>query len=188
MPTADVKRSVTPEALLRMAEDGVSEAAAGRLIEKLPSGDENWTVGRVGYHVSGLPHGQRWGDVLAWQSFQCFADPRTVRRPDVAFLAAGRLPYPAPPGHLPMRPDLAVEVFSTLDDAGELDLRLADYRSAAVPLVWVVIPSSRTVRVVSLDGPERILRAGDTLTGGDVLPGFGVAVADLFRPVAPAAA
>ena len=119
------------------------------------------------------------------QTFQCFpSDPDQIRRPDVAFLIAARVPRPWPTGHLRLRPDLAVEVLSPNDVAVDLELKLDDYRSAGVPMVWVVVPDVRLVRVHPLGGPIVELRPGDTLAGGDVLPGFAVPVADLFPPPA----
>lgn len=155
------------------------------MVEKRAGYDVSWTVPRVAFCISGLPDDRRDGDVLMRQTFQCFNDQTTVRRPDVVFLAPGRVPNPAPPDHLDLRPDLAIEVVSEQDDPQELALRLADYRSVDVPLVWVINAAARTVHVLPRHGPEQTLRVGNTLTGGDVLPGFAVAVADLFRPVTP---
>ncbi len=176
---------VSPDDLLTM--DGLFELTNGRLLEKRMGLDANWTAGRITYFLTGYLIQTRAGDVVPEQTFQCFPDdPGGVRRPDVAFVAAGRLPVPWPPGHVRVRPDLAVEVTSPNDEVDELELKLADYRSAGVPLVWVVIPAVRLVRVLRLDGSVAHLRDGDTLDGDAVLPGFAVAVADLFPAVAPA--
>ena len=51
---------------------------------------------------------------------------------------------------------------------------------AGVRLIWVADPRSRTVTVYAADRTARILRDGDELDGGEVLPNFSVAVADLF--------
>ena len=58
--------------------------------------------------------------------------------------------------------------------------RVRDYLAAGTRLVWVLWPKSRTVTVYWPDGTARELGPGETLTGGDVLPGFTVAVSDLF--------
>ena len=81
-------------------------------------------------------------------------DPRAFRRPDVSFVAAGRVPTPAPGGPLPFAPDLAVEVVSPDDGIEELETKLAEYRAAGVRLVWVVIPAVRLVRVFPRGGPN----------------------------------
>jgi Uma2 family endonuclease len=52
--------------------------------------------------------------------------------------------------------------------------------AAGVKLVWLVDPASQTVTIFRLDEPPTKLGVGDTLDGGEVLPGFSVAVAELF--------
>ena len=183
-PTA-APASLTPEDLLGM--DGLFELSYGRLLQKRMGAEANWTAGEITFWLKlHLRDTAAAGDVLPEQSFQCFPnDPAAVRRPDVAFVAAGRLPSPLPTGHVRARPDLAIEVTSPNDEVDELELKLVDYRAAAIPLIWVVIPAVRTVRVYRLGESAAVeLRPGDTLDGGPVLPGFAVAVGDLFRPAA----
>jgi Uma2 family endonuclease len=176
--------SVSPDDLLAMESVGLFELSDGRLLEKKMGYDANWTAGRLTYFLTAHIIGTGAGDVLPEQSFQCFADDSVaVRRPDVAFIAASRVPSPRPSGHVRVRPDLAVEVTSPNDEVDELEIKLADYRSAGIPLVWVVIPAVQIVRVFHLDGSVQQLRSGDTLTGDPVLPGFSVAVSALFQPV-----
>ena len=176
----------TDEELITLADDGASEFIDGRLVEKQMGYDATWTALELGFQIKLFLRSHPIGEAVVEQSFRCFPDdPAGFRRPDIAFLAAGRVPSPAPPGPLTVVPDLAIEVASPSDQLGELELKLAAYRSVAVPLVWVVIPAVRLVRVFPRGGPNLELVAGDTLTGGDVLPGFSVPVADLFRPVPP---
>ena len=54
------------------------------------------------------------------------------------------------------------------------------YLEAGVPLVLVVDPRRRTVRVRTPGGGDRLLTEGDELDGGAVLPDFRVPVARLF--------
>ena len=184
--TPSLPRQYTEKELAKLADDGASEFVGGRVLEKDRSADATWTAARLGYYITIYVMRTGAGDTLVAQSFRCVPnDPRGFRRPDVSFVAAGRIQAPAPDGPLPFAPDLAVEVVSPTDNVEELESKLADYRSAEIPLVWVVIPAVRLVRVFPRGGPIVELRAGDTLTGGDVLPGFAVAVADLFRPPAP---
>jgi hypothetical protein len=44
-----------------------------------------------------------------------------------------------------------------------------------------VRPEQRTVTVFSPDAPERLLTINDALDGGDVVPGFSLPLAALFR-------
>ena len=46
--------------------------------------------------------------------------------------------------------------------------------------MWVVDPVRRTVRVLRADGSEQTLSELDVIDGEDVLPGFQLAVAELF--------
>ena len=77
-------------------------------------------------------------------------------------------------------PDLVVEVISPNDLASELQAKLIDYSSAGVPWVLVVDPESRSVVSYPADGRRSILRVGDVIRGGEILPGFECPVADLF--------
>jgi Uma2 family endonuclease len=54
------------------------------------------------------------------------------------------------------------------------------YLNAGVRLVWVVYPEDRQVVVYRPGEAAATLGVGDTLDGGDVLPGFSVALAALF--------
>jgi Uma2 family endonuclease len=184
--TPSLPRGYTDHELDKLADDGVCEFIDGHLVEKDNGAESNWTAARLGYYLSGHMIQTGAGDLLSEQSFRCFPDdPRGFRRPDLAFVAAGRIPSPAPLGPLALVPDLLIEVTSPTDRHEGVELKLAEYRAVGVPLVWVVIPAVRLVRVIPRGGPNLELVVGDTLTGGAVLPGFGVPVADLFRPVAP---
>ncbi len=77
-----------------------------------------------------------------------------------------------PKGWIKIRPDLAVEVVSPNDAAEELDEKLEDYERAGIPLVWVVFPKSRTVKVYRGDGSFLRVREEDMLSGEDIIPGF----------------
>jgi Uma2 family endonuclease len=109
----------------------------------------------------------------------------TVRSPDAAFVGAGKLSVEGiGAGWVAVAPDLVVEVLSPSETASELDEKLRDYRSAGTRLVWVIDPAKRVVSVRAADAPERWLSEGDTLDGGEVLPGFTIAVSRLFARLA----
>ncbi|MDP9363937.1 MAG: Uma2 family endonuclease [Chloroflexota bacterium] len=109
-------------------------------------------------------------------------EPDTVVAPDVAFVRAERLPSPSERrGFSPVVPDLAVEVVSPSDRQAKVDEKVALYLAAGVPLLWVAYPRRRVVRV-HRPGREPVeLGEGDVLDGEDVLPGFRLPVADVFR-------
>jgi Uma2 family endonuclease len=108
---------------------------------------------------------------------------RQVRMPDVAYISNGRLSN----GELPdskvprLVPNIAVEVLSEGNTPREMQRKLEEYLTAGVELVWYVDPESRTVMVYRPDATSTLLNATDDLTGEGVLPGFRIAVADLFK-------
>jgi Uma2 family endonuclease len=116
-------------------------------------------------------------------SYQIFPDdPRKVRIPDVSFIRAGQ-EAAVPDGHSRVVPDLVVEVVSPNDSAEEVDAKIQDFLSAGVSLIWVVTPNTRTIRVIRGDGSGEFLRGNATLDGETVLPGFRLALADLFKVI-----
>ena len=112
------------------------------------------------------------GRVVAGDTgFKLASDPDTVRGPDVAFTRRERLPRPSPLGYAGFAPDLAVEILSPGDRAGEVLAKVADWLSAGTELVWVVDPERRLARVYRQDS-ETVVAADGALEGEDVLPGF----------------
>ena len=78
-------------------------------------------------------------------------------------------------------PDLAVEVISKFNTRQEMERKLRDYFTAGVRAVWYVYHSPRReVRVYVSPTEYSVIRDGETLDGGDVLPGFRLALSDFF--------
>jgi Uma2 family endonuclease len=65
----------------------------------------------------------------------------------------------------------------------EMSRKLDDYFDAGVRLVWFVDPRRRSVKVFTGKKSSKELREHETLTGGKVLPGFSVPLAELFADV-----
>jgi Uma2 family endonuclease len=84
-------------------------------------------------------------------------------------------------GHLPIHPDLAVEVTSPGDSVYEVDQKIQEYLAAGVSLVWEVNPELRTILIHRQDGTVTRLGENDEITGENVLPGFRCRVGDFFR-------
>lgn len=114
--------------------------------------------------------------------------PGLVRIPDVAFVSRQRLPG----GKIPSEPvphvvpDLAVEVLSVGNTVSEMDRKRLEYFEAGVRLLWLVDPRTRTAEVYTPGATEPITIAEDgLLDGGDILPGFTLALRSLFVDIAP---
>jgi Uma2 family endonuclease len=81
-------------------------------------------------------------------------------------------------------PDLAIEVLSPSNTPQEMERKLNDYFRARVRVVWYVDPRQRTVEVFTGVDRSTLLREGQTLTGDPLLPGFNLALRDLFAQLA----
>ena len=69
---------------------------------------------------------------------------------------------------------------STVVDRPLRTLAVGEYFSAGVRRVWLVDPGTRTVTVFAAPGDSVRLQEHDTLDGGPVLPGFTLALRELF--------
>ena len=98
-----------------------------------------------------------------------------------------RLPTERGPGFFPGAPDLAVEVLSPSDRPGVVDEKIECWLDHGTAQVWVVDPQSRTLTIHARgEHPIRVLGEDDMIDGGSLLPGFSLAVRELFAPIAPA--
>jgi Uma2 family endonuclease len=59
--------------------------------------------------------------------------------------------------------------------------KLTEYFGIGVQVVWVADPQRKQVHVYRSLTEIEILSVEDTLSGGEILPGFDVAVAELFE-------
>jgi Uma2 family endonuclease len=109
-------------------------------------------------------------------------NPDTVREPDVSFLSKQRLEQQDLDAFLEGAPDLAVEVLSPGNTAAEMRGKMSEYFAAGCRVVWIVDPLRRSVTVYRSDGNPVLLTEDDTLTEPELLPGFALAVRDVFPP------
>lgn len=108
--------------------------------------------------------------------------PGLVRIPDVSFVSWKRLPGRRVPRDPIARlaPDLAVEVLSEGNTEKEMARKLREYFTAGAQVVWIVDPDARTVAVYTAPDDCTVLQERQTLTGGDLLPGFALPLRKLF--------
>jgi Uma2 family endonuclease len=176
-------RVYTAEDLWQLPSGAPYELRRGELAEVPPAGGEASAI--AGWICSLLIAFVKPRDLgmvtTADGGYLLARDPDTVSAPDVGFVHWERLPARSrPKGHVPVPPDLAIEVKSPSDRRGEVDDKLRAYQDAGVPLVWWVDPDRRAVRVHRLGQPSVVVYEGDVLDGENVLPGFRLPVADIF--------
>jgi Uma2 family endonuclease len=183
-------RIYTPDDLLSMPNGDRYELIDGTLVER-DMGAESCMIAtrlmrQVGNHFE-----PRFGVVFASDcGYQIFPKrPNLVRFPDGSAMRWSQLPGGVvPKGHMRVLPDMMLEVVSPNDDAYDVQEKIELYLEVGVPLVWLVYPPTQRVFVHRPGQSINRLTPSDQLDGGDIIPGFSYAVADLFASSAPAPA
>jgi len=179
---------MTTEELLALPEDSMErELIRGELREREMTYRNRFhaaTECRIGYVL------QSWlerqpdfeGDVLSGEVGSILAqDPDTMVGIDVALFSLEVLRRQTEQtGLVHGVPILAVEILSPSDKHEAIHEKIVEYLRTGVKLVWEVDPDFRTVRVHRPDREPVMFNRNQTLTGEEILPGFEVAVAELF--------
>lgn len=175
---------MTADDLLNMRDDGFRyELVKGELRKMAPAGHEHGRVTvrftwRLAQHVEpnnlGTVYAAETGFILA-------SDPDTVRAPDIGFVSRKRVEEVGKTrGYWPGAPDLAVEVVSPGDTYTEVEEKATEWLEAGALMVLVLNPRKRTITVYRSLNAITILTEDSTLDLDDVVPGFSVAVKDIF--------
>lgn len=157
------------------------ELVEGTLVEKAMGFEDDYLGNRLARLLGNFVDERKWGVVGGSQSMQRLA-PGVVRLPDVSFINPEK--WRAWREHRPaiadFGPDIAVEVLSKGNTRAEMARKRREYFAAGTRLVWEVNPRRHTVTVYTSPTTSTRLTEADTLTGGDVLPGFALPLAELF--------
>jgi Uma2 family endonuclease len=178
---------MTEDELLRMPDDGYRyELIEGELRQMSPTGyDHGRCTSNLSLLLAAHVRKQKLGDVLAAETGFVIARTRdgraTVRAPDVAFVARGRVAANADTSKfLELAPDLIVETLSPSDTAFEVEEKIASWLKAGVRVALVVNPASRSVTIYrSLTDISRLTDA-DELDLADIITDFRCRVAEIF--------
>ena len=108
--------------------------------------------------------------------------PHQVRIPDVCFISWDHFPNRQLPSEpIPaLAPDLAIEVLSKSNTQAEMQRKLRDYFTAGVRLVWYIDPRTRSAKSYTAENQCVEVAESQSLSGGDVLPGFELPLRELF--------
>lgn len=163
---------------------GRSELVNGELRHMPPTGPEHGSVTyELGFLLGVHVRAKKLGKLFAAETgFVIRQNPDTLRAADITFVSTARIPATGLPKKFwRIAPDLAVEVASPSDTLSEIEEKIDDWLDGGTQLVWLVSPTRRTVTVYRKGQSPRVVEAQDVLTGDDIVPGFSVAVADIFN-------
>jgi Uma2 family endonuclease len=184
--TISSTRRATLDDLYR--EEGKAELVGGRIVRYMPSGDLPSAVAgeifvSLRMHARATGHGHTYADGIG------FAVPelpsgRESFSPDASYfvgpLPANRMRFIEGP------PTFAVEVRSENDYGpfaeSEMAAKRVDYFAAGTRVVWDVDPVAETVTAYRAGDPARpaVYRRGDVADAEPAVPGWRMAVADMF--------
>ena len=179
-----VKTLLSAEDLYQMSDIGLAELVRGELVKMTPSGGEHGKLTiKIGARLLGFVEPRNLGQVFGAETGVFTGrDPDTVRAVDAMYISNERLAKVSDLSKfVDVAPDLIVEVVSPTDRWSELEEKMAEYLGIGVRLVWVINPKTRSVHVYRPSSEVDRLRESDALGGEDVLPGFRLAVKELFE-------
>jgi Uma2 family endonuclease len=111
-----------------------------------------------------------------------FAIGENDRLPDISFVSINKIPESGEPeGKWKIIPDLAIEVVSPTDIYSKILKNIREYLQARVKQVWLIEPEFQTVTIYIPPMKSETLTIEDTLICEEVLPGFQLAVKEIFR-------
>jgi Uma2 family endonuclease len=155
----------------------------GRFIVVSPPGNRHaqiqLTIGSA-LKVQGADqgHGKAYVEVgvVLWRG------PDRVVGVDVAFIAATSLPErESPEGYLETIPDLMVEIRSKNDSLPYLQRKMQDYLTAGVKIAWLIDDRQKQATIYRQNEQPTVLDGQQTLTLNELIPGFSLPLADLFK-------
>ena len=182
--TATKQKLMTADELLRLprGEGKRYELVRGALVEKMPTGDPHGdTVTRTSHLLFSYADDNDYGVVRSGEpGYRLERDPDTVRAPDVAWIAPGRIPDGAQ-GYPELAPDLAIEVKSPSNSNSEMAAKAQMWLCYGSRMSLVLEPDTVTVRIYRPYSNPVTLSEDGILDLGDLLPGFSTPVWRLFR-------
>ncbi len=163
------------------AEKRVCEIVDGTLVEKAIGNEEGRVTIEISWFLVGFLRQSNLG-VANGPDGTLRLTSGLLRVPDISFISWDRLPgRKRPEGPVPtLALDLAIEVLSRSNSKKEMNRKVREYFESGVRLVWLIDPRKRTARVYTSRTQSTLLKEKDTLTGGDVLPGFRLSLQELF--------
>ena len=160
------------------------EVENGQLVEVEPMGNlQSTVVVNLSYfllqHLGGPPCYQLFESEAR---FRLKKNPDLIRGADLSYVPAERIPAGGPDSKVgDYIPALVVEVISDSNPGERIVSKTDEWFEAGASLLWIVYPMAKVVYVYSDPNSCRILRKGDNLDGGTVLPGLQIPLDRIFK-------
>jgi len=168
------------EAQLEAGSDRLLELFDGEVIEKLPTEVHGFIVAKIISVLFLFVEQHKLGYLVTETRHRLPDDQHNSLLPDISFIADQERELVSH-GPIPQMPDLAVEVKPPDDTYKQMRAKAAYYTANGTKLVWLVYPEKQIVEVYQPGKADiQILVTSDTLSGGDVLPGFELKVSEIF--------
>jgi Uma2 family endonuclease len=171
------------EAFITLPENAerLFELINGEIVEKMVTQAHGVIIMNIGseirFYLKQNPIGRLGPEI----SHRAPNDAKNERLPDLSFVS-GLSDAVVTRGSVMRMPDLAVEVKSHSNTYKELLDKAQYYLANGTRMVWLVYPEKRLVEALT-PADRQLLDATETLSGGDVLPGFTMAVKDIFADI-----
>lgn len=171
--------------------DALFEIIDGQVVELPPmSFFANVVASRLANRIDRFAADANLGFAINEGLFKLALPVDRQRRPDVAFVSRDRWPaekgIPTEGSALPVTPDLMVEVVSPTDYADEVQEKMQEYFRAGAVQVWIIYPRHGTFELFDSPTSSRWLTREGVVENIPFLPGFRLALSELFPPVAAA--
>jgi Uma2 family endonuclease len=191
---ATATERMTVEEFLALPDDGVRRwLIRGQLREEGQAGDPEMTVrnrfhsflmANFSYELGAWRRKQPkpWGHVVCGEAGVRFPGSETTIGVDAAYVPHDVLVTQTDESTIIEGvPTLIIEILSPSTKMLALDEKIDAYLDAGVAMLWIVDPRDETVTIYQPSKKPTLVNADEELTGGTVLPGFSIPVAQLFE-------
>jgi Uma2 family endonuclease len=175
----------TAQALFESVADGYRyELVKGQLTMMSPAGGRHGRIAmQVAYLLKDHLKGRSLGVVFAAETgFLIQTDPDTVLAPDVAYVSSSRFEAVENENqYLPLAPELAAEVLSPSDRFSRVESKAFAWLDAGTQLVLLIDPENETIHAYRSRKQIEVFEQGESIDCTNAVPGWSLAVNDVFR-------
>jgi Uma2 family endonuclease len=162
--------------------DRYVELIDGKVVHLMPPLlDHALFASRIVFALESFNRRKKLGLVFTEGSFRLKNNPEKVRAPDVCFIENADLQNKRLDSYLDGAPTLAVEVVSQHDSLKKTREKADEFLEAGSKAAWIIHSKQKCVFVRTPDEPEAKYIIGQSIPGGDILPGFEFPVAEIFE-------